>query len=232
MKCGWDNPIMQLVKKVWAKNLRIALGLPPLEMHALMARLAVLYEDLRIELAAASEESLPRMDVNEPIYRKLYFIRRSIATLLEIDSAVHTLNMSKDFRDVRRTWSKEHLRDWQKAIKAFSKWHSELNTLRNAIGGHFSKEASEYAVQNVHQDTAGFLIYDLVDGRPITKFVFAGELAAAALGKDRGDKPFKDYLREVFEMLLERFQHAAHMMHLIARYYLIFRFGEPELKKA
>jgi hypothetical protein len=48
---------MQLVKVLWSRNLRTALGLDPIHMHALMAQLAVLYEDLRIELFSATDYS-------------------------------------------------------------------------------------------------------------------------------------------------------------------------------
>ena len=75
-----DNLRMQLTMHVWAKNLRMALGMEPLEMHALMAQLVVLYEDLRIELKAASDFSDTSLEGN---YRRNYFIRRTTGTLVE-----------------------------------------------------------------------------------------------------------------------------------------------------
>ena len=61
---------MRFAKRVLAKHLRIAPGMPPLEMHTQIARLTVLYEDLRIELVGASEAEGSVLDMNEPIYRK------------------------------------------------------------------------------------------------------------------------------------------------------------------
>lgn len=215
---------MQLTKRVWAKNLRMALGLEPLEMHALMTQLIVLYEDLRIELKAASDFSDTSDEGN---YRRTYFIRRTTGTLVEIEGALHRLNMSADFKALKRTWSTEHLNDWNNAVQAFAGWHQELRDLRNAFGGHFSYDAALYGIQNVHQDTVGFMRYELAEGKPKTTFLFAADIVATALGKDKGTQQYRDYIRSVFEHLLERFKHATHVIHLVQRYYLIFRFGEP-----
>ena len=65
------------------------------DFDAHLAQLCVLYEDLRIEVSALTAKRLPRLDVLDPSgdhsdepgnigrYRKLYFLRRSIATIRE-----------------------------------------------------------------------------------------------------------------------------------------------------
>ena len=50
-----------------------------------LAQMSMLYEDLRIETFAltASAEEVKLLDYLDPRYRVLYFLRRSIAALLE-----------------------------------------------------------------------------------------------------------------------------------------------------
>lgn len=222
---------MPVTRKAWAKNLRIALGLPPLELHASIARLSVLYEDLRIELAAAAEPSLPALDYNSDSYRRNYFMRRAMATLLEMDGALRVLNGNDDFEKIRDLWSATYRKEWHAAITAFEKRHEELKAIRNAIGGHFSHKAALYAIQNVHQDTVGLLVLDMVNGKLRSRLEFAGDYAATAHGKDKGDLPFKEHVEHMLEMLVELFGHATNSMHILTVYYIASRFGAPTLKE-
>jgi ATP/maltotriose-dependent transcriptional regulator MalT len=100
---------MKLTMRMWSRNLRMALGMEPVEMHALMAQLSVLYEDLRIELEAAE---LANGMTDEQNYRRNYYIRRTTGTLVEIQGALHRLNMNKEFKTLKKKWSKQHLKEW------------------------------------------------------------------------------------------------------------------------
>lgn len=53
------------------------------EFGALLARMCVLYEDLRLEVYAGMEERIPSCDQTSVMYRKMYFLRRSTITLVE-----------------------------------------------------------------------------------------------------------------------------------------------------
>lgn len=53
------------------------------ELYALIACLCVLFEDLRMELAGQTAEEIHGMDECSDAGRKVYFLRRSIATLHE-----------------------------------------------------------------------------------------------------------------------------------------------------
>jgi hypothetical protein len=70
----------------------------PSNFEAIMARLAVLYEDLRIELYGIAEDSIPKMDEFDVRYRRIYFLRKSIGTLSEFAEAVRHLQQSPEFR--------------------------------------------------------------------------------------------------------------------------------------
>ena len=61
------------------------------EYDAKVARVAVLYEDLRLENLAASEPSIPKLDASGADLRQFYFIRRSVATVREFAEALSML---------------------------------------------------------------------------------------------------------------------------------------------
>jgi hypothetical protein len=68
-----------------------------------LARLSVLYEDLRIETFAitSDEEEIKRLDGLSARYRINYFLRRSIATLLEFEGALHKLSRTSEYKATR-----------------------------------------------------------------------------------------------------------------------------------
>jgi hypothetical protein len=68
-----------------------------------IARLAILYEDLRLEMeelrklhGAAIVQGKSGMD-----YRVMYFLRRALATLVEFRGGLTTTIRTKEFRDAR-----------------------------------------------------------------------------------------------------------------------------------
>src|ERR1039458_1911084 len=80
------------------------------QLHAKLARLCVLYEDLRVELFGIAEPSIPALDVldlerdnrfsPERIgrYRRYYFVRRLIGTLVEFAEALRLISDDNDFQ--------------------------------------------------------------------------------------------------------------------------------------
>jgi hypothetical protein len=78
-------------------------------LDAHIARLAVLYEDLRVETSAIKAHSIPCLDVLDPehehrdvparigSYRSHYFLRRSIGTLSEFADGLRLLTECEEF---------------------------------------------------------------------------------------------------------------------------------------
>lgn len=63
-----------MVTEIRVKELNLAL--PPQEiLSAHFARLAVLYEDLRIEVMACAQDSIPALDTTDERYRRNYFLK-------------------------------------------------------------------------------------------------------------------------------------------------------------
>ena len=78
--------------EIYEKKVRDVLDPTNLEFHAIIARLSVLFEDLRIEEYASRPERLEELDIIGKSYRQMYFLRRSIATLVECASAIEMLD--------------------------------------------------------------------------------------------------------------------------------------------
>ena len=81
--------------EIYEKKVRDVLDPTNLEFHAIIARLSVLFEDLRIEEYASRPEKLEELDIIGKSYRKMYFLRRSIATLVEFASAIEMLDQRR-----------------------------------------------------------------------------------------------------------------------------------------
>jgi hypothetical protein len=58
------------------------------KMQAQIARLAVLHEDFIIEYFGARAEAIPEIDKTDTLTRRFYFVRRTLATLAEMGSAI------------------------------------------------------------------------------------------------------------------------------------------------
>ena len=81
-----------------------------------LVRLIVLYEDLKLEVAGLQAPPDKEFDEVSKHYRSMYFIRRAFATLWEMDSAFHKLNMLKGFKKIKRSLDRKRLKKWVAAV--------------------------------------------------------------------------------------------------------------------
>ena len=89
------------------------------EFGALLARMCVLYEDLRLEVYGGMAESIPDCDQISAMYRKLYFLRRSTITLMEFRGTLQRLSQNEEFRTLQQEFSEEQTRRWTEANDFF-----------------------------------------------------------------------------------------------------------------
>ncbi len=130
-----------------------------------IARLRVLFEDLRIEITGVC---LPgpsledprglaaRFDVAGHKLRKLYFLRRSIATCRDFAEAIRLLDQASGFKDLFVRFPPEGQTTWRESVTYFGRQEEEFwKRIRNDVGGHFGSEAAEFAVQSFLPDAGG-----------------------------------------------------------------------------
>lgn len=110
------------------------------QFSAILARLSVLFEDLRIEEYGSRLDTLADLDVVKG-YRKIYFLRRSIATLVEFAGAIEMLDQRPEFRAIKKRSAYDVQERWDAAANYFRDWKKYLSdhrTVRPPDGRRYS----------------------------------------------------------------------------------------------
>lgn len=206
-------------------------------LDALIAQLSVLYEDLRLEIHAILQDSIPILDVLDSeddhadhlervgAYRRHYFLRRSIGTLYEFAVALRHLNTESDFKLISNARGFDQAM-WEQAIEFFSKNEKVIRKLRNDVGGHFGEKPARYAIENLDGEAVGKI--ELIRGDENNtedpRLHFVKEIVAKAIFRN-----LPGYADEHFEDLVKRcdegYQHASNCVQLLVALYLWPRFG-------
>src|SRR5579862_5472808 len=116
-----------------------------------IARLAVLYEDFRIEKGGLPppEGALGELDTLGHSYRLIYFLRRSVATLTEFHGGLTTIQQMPEFKAAKASLSKQDAKYIDQANHYFQEHRERLKELRNAFGGHLKQESVTLAVKTL-----------------------------------------------------------------------------------
>jgi hypothetical protein len=203
--------------------------------------MSVLYEDLRIETFAltANDEEVRRLDHLDKRYRVHYFLRRSIATLLEFRGALIRMSRTEEFRAERaacfdrsssltRKSQQELFKMISDALRFFEKHHTVLKNLRNNVGGHFGDEAAHQATTNIDPNAFGKLevVFDKSRRGGGSKLHYAGEIAATAFTRSLpGIKPRQEEIEDAIQMVRDGYAHLTKAMHALVILFLWDRFG-------
>ena len=109
--------------------------------------MAVLFEDMRIEIAGLAEREIKPMDIAGN--RVSYFLRRSIATLKEFAHAITDLDKLPEFGAVKGRFDAKSANNWNRSVRYFNRYGRTLITpVRHTIGGHFRHTSAEHAIEN------------------------------------------------------------------------------------
>jgi hypothetical protein len=198
------------------------------DLHALMACLCVLFEDLRIELGGQIAKDLRELDVTSKDARKFYFLRRSIATLFEFGTVIEELDSLPTFQPVKAGFHFEVQRQWLSAVTYFKKYDKYIARVRHNVGGHFGKDGARLAIANLLPDVAGCIEVTFSDDSESggAKLFFANEIVGTgALQHVRGsDITAKS--RRLIRHALVGYRKATRAFDCIAVGYLWDRFGK------
>jgi hypothetical protein len=139
-----------------------------------MARLCILREDLMLELRGIYAERIVELDEHSEQWRRIYFLRRSVASLWEIQGAVNRIRADKRFKAFLRTRTATEQRELKEITKKLNEAAPMIQRLRHAFGGHVDTNALAHALDNMNSERFG-----LIEVGPIIKathFKIAGEL--------------------------------------------------------
>jgi len=207
-------------------------------VDAHIARLCVLYEDLRIELKAVSAPSIPLLDVLDPsdagtephsvgAYRRHYFLRRSVCTLFEFAEGLRLLGECSEFEPIMAGADTPIVSLWDKSVEFFRSRERFIQDVRNDVGGHFGSKAAIYAVPNIDPKAIGKieLRYD-DDQRCEPRLHFVASIAGVAFLKHLEGATVKEktegFIRNV---LLAGYHHATNSVQVLVVLHLWPRFG-------
>jgi hypothetical protein len=187
-----------------------------------IARLAVLYEDLRIKVfgAKADAGTMPQLDAFGPEYRKLYFMRRAIATAVEFQQAVEQIATCKEFREIEERALNQkdpyYPTEWLPGLQFFRSNRKLLRTVRNDVGGHFGEQATIHALSIISDDYVVRMEVQY-DGENNCQVLlpFANELAAAALLKNIPGATQEEKAKAVADLLIETVKHAIEIVQFL-----------------
>lgn len=196
--------------------------------EAIMARLAVLYEDLRIELSGIAEDAMPVTGKLDAIYRRIYLLRRSIGTLWEFAEAVQHLRQCPEFRfaSIHEPFpvaDQEAAKLWRKGASFFERNEQRLKSLRNDIGGHFGLAAARYAVLHFNPDAVTGI--EIADNHHIY-LNFAGETVATAMLRHATGSNREHQIKRLVLLARIGYRRATTCVHCVVAYHLWDRFGK------
>lgn len=115
-----------------------------------IARICILYEDLRLEI---EEIRLIWDRKNKPEegddFRFTYFIRRALVTLMEFQSVVTAIRLTKEFKRAEPSIARSEADDILHVTQYFQRNGKRLNELRNEFGGHIQPAAVRFATEHL-----------------------------------------------------------------------------------
>lgn len=208
----------------------------PALFNALIARLCVLYEDLRIEVNGGAAAHIECLDILQPIkgnlppytgfYRVLYFLRRLTGTLCEFSETIRKLHCECAFQRTFDDMPNDLRKVWLDAVGYYEREEKFLKGVRNDVGGHFGIHAARYAVANIPANAVGRVEVETTMKGNAPKLCFAGEVAATAMlrhlpGSDTAEKVRSFYHGHI----LIASRHATNATHILTIEYLFPRFG-------
>jgi hypothetical protein len=207
-------------------------------LDAHIARLAVLYEDLRVETSAIKAHSIPCLDVLDPeheyresparigSYRSHYFLRRSISTLSEFAEGLRLLTECEEFVLIKQSWNEAAERTWSDGVQFFTARERAIKEIRNDVGGHFGLTAARFAIQNLTPSTMGRVEVITEDGGCLGPLLhFAGEIAASSIFRHIPGNNREDEFNKLIDWVLVGYRHAIECVQTLVAIYLWPRLG-------
>src|SRR6476620_3496134 len=137
----------QLLREIFKDN-------RDLSVH--VARLSVLFEDLRLESSAARYQGpIEQLDTSGKHYRYFYFIRRLLVSIDEFAGALHQINANAEWKRLRKDFDPDTELRWDSAVKYFASYRKRYDDHRDSIGGHFKEKTAAFAIENLRPDSTG-----------------------------------------------------------------------------
>ena len=190
-----------------------------------IARLAIVYEDLRLEMKEFQrlhqlviQDGLPDVDNRVP-----YVLRRALETLVEFGRGLNVLRKTVEFKSASLSaMDEKYITEADKFIQ--QNW-ARLKDLRNEFGGHIQPGAVDYAIRHLTNEVGSVTWNPDPDVWTVgIECDFAAVLLAGVISsKCQGD--VLEEFRRALEILSHGFNHAQFAMVALVHAFLWESFG-------
>jgi len=116
-----------------------------------IARLAILYEDLRLEMGEfhSLHRSVIELGESDMDHRVSYFLRRSLATLVEFRGALTVVRKTHEFKKAEPGLTALDARYIADADRFLQQNWAQIKELRNEFAGHIQAGAVDFAMKHL-----------------------------------------------------------------------------------
>jgi hypothetical protein len=193
-----------------------------------IARLSVLFEDLRLELDAlrATQDKPEAERTSDDQYRVMYFLRRSLSTLIEFRGGLTTVRLTPEYKQASLTPMDD---GYINRAEQFLQEHwDRLKELRNEFGGHLQIPGIRFATQHL-SDVVGSVTWQrpTVDDPGGLSCEFAGHVVAGAISSRlAAGTDVRVELQEALKIIGAGFLHAQAATTALVHAFLWYRFGQ------
>lgn len=193
------------------------------EMKIQFARIAVLYQDVMLEMYGVTNAGdLRGLKNSTDANQRFYFLRRGLASVWEVKQAVDVLQQNKAFKRLKATMGTETRQTWEDAVNFFQAHGGDLRTWRNDQGGHFLAVAAKFAIDNVDVGLRDSLVVFKKGDGPGVGMPFAYQLVAVALTRyKREDEDFEQALTRIFGLMTQAHIQTVRVGQVLATEHLV-----------
>jgi len=194
-----------------------------------VARLAILYEDLRLEMKELQglRRTVIELGEDDTDNRVPYFLRRALKTLVEFGSALNVIRQTDEFKTAAPKLAPLDSKYIVNADKYLQQNWGLIKELRNEFGGHVQAGAVEFAVTHLTSEV-GKVTWNPDPGAWTAGIEcdFAGVLMAGGISSklQSGGEVLVE-LRKALEVMSQGFNHAQAAMVAIVHAFLWESFG-------
>ena len=163
------------------------------------------------------------------MYRSLYFVRRALVSVLEIEQAINALNQNGEFGKLKCRFRPRSSKQWSDAVSFFAANHASLKKRRGLYGGHFTDKAADAVVSAIldSDSVVGALEVRYTAGERAERrvFKFAQDFVSIGMAADRGGEAVESFIPGNFALIAEAMQHATNAVAVVGEEYLFPHFG-------
>jgi hypothetical protein len=195
-----------------------------------IARLCILYEDIRLELnqlRQIQERRAAGEVLDSDDFQVAYFMRRALVTLVEFRRALTRIRGTQEFKHAIAFHPKMEKDDLLPVEQFFQQHEARIKELRNEFGGHLQEASVKFATGHV-SDVSGKITMNLrSEGWTMgLECDFVSQLMAGIITSKLAGKDYKGELGEAIEMMGTAFGHVQVATVALVYMFLWDRFGK------